>query len=160
MIIKIGIKTTEPELVAYRDVEFGENEASALATLNASISSKGVKPRDPSMVVYLDDMKKIECRKEVMIPLDKEIPGVPSKIFPRIRVGFILFADVVRPISYYYEQLLKHLEELKVKPKVGGMCTSIEAIYEPEQFGYGNMSLVDEDKSEVYETEVMIPIED
>jgi len=160
MIIKIGVKTTEPELVAYLEVNPEESETMALAKLNSLISSKGVKPRDPSMIVYIDEKENPGCRKEVMIPLNKEVKGIPSKVFPQLRAGFLVFADVERPITYYYDLLLKHLEERELKPKHYGICTSIEAIYEPEQFGYGNMSLVDEDKPEVYETEIIIPIED
>ena len=159
MIIKIGVKTTEPELVAYRVVKPDESEAVALAQLSAFVHEKGGKHLDPSMIVYLDPKDKPGCAKEVMIRLDKELSGVQSKIFPSMRMGFIVYTDAEKPSTHYYSELLKYLDTRGFKVKTKAICSSLEGIFEPEQFGYGNMSLVDEDKPEVYETEIDIPIE-
>ena len=159
MIIKIGVKTTEPELVAYRAVKPGDSEAVALAQLSALVHEKGGKHLDPSMIVYIDPKGKPECAKEVMVRLDRELPGVQSKIFPSMRMGFIVYSDPERPSDYYYAELIKYLDSRGLKIKTNAICNSLEGIFEPEQFSYGNMSLMDEDKPEQYETEIDIPIE-
>ena len=160
MIIKIGVKKTLPELVAYEEVGPGGNESLALAALGALITSKGAKRNDPGMIVYIDDRRAPSCRKEVMYPLTEEMPGIKSKTFPGIRTGFIVYKDVENPAEHYYTILLNYLERQGLKPMPGGACTSIEAIFEPDQFSFSDMDFIDEDKPEYYETEIMIPVED
>jgi effector-binding domain-containing protein len=160
MITKKGIKKTIPELVAYEEIQPGEDETTALARLTTIISSKGEKPRDPGMVMFVDDKNSPSCRKEVMIPVDRETPGLKTKIIPETRAGFLVFETSNNPIEYYYEELLKYIKAWGLKPKLNTFCTSIEAVFQPETFQYATMDFVEEDKPDTYEIEIIIPVED
>lgn len=160
MITKKGIKNVIPELVAYEEIQPGEDETTALAKITTLISSLGEKPKDPSMVMFIDDMMDPGCRKEVMIPVEKAVMGLKTKMIPATRAGFLVFQTSNNPIEYYYEELLKYIKERGLKPKINTFCTSIEAIFQPDTFSYATMDFVDEDKPDTYEIEIIIPVED
>ncbi|MBM3291116.1 hypothetical protein FJY84_00380 [Candidatus Bathyarchaeota archaeon] len=159
MITKIGIKNVLPELVAYEEIQPGEDETIALAKLTTLISTLGEKPKDPGMVMFIDNMMDPNCRKEVMVPIDRVVPGLKTKMTPATRAGFLVFQTSNNPIEYYYEELLKYIKEKGLKPKINTFCTSIEAIFQPDTFNYSTMDFVDEDKPDTYEIEIIIPIE-
>lgn len=159
MITKKGIKKVLPELVAYEEIQPEEDETAALARLTSLISSIGEKPRDPGMIMFLDDKNSPSCRKEVMIPVDKEAVGLKTKTIPATKAGFLVYQTSEKPAEYYYEELLKYIKAQGLKPKINTFCTSIEAIFQPETFEYATMDFVDEDKPDTYEIEIIIPVE-
>ncbi|MBN1683538.1 hypothetical protein JW865_08315 [Candidatus Bathyarchaeota archaeon] len=160
MITKIGIKKSLKELVAYEEVKKGENELIALARLTTVVESTGLKPRDPGMIMFLDDKDVHDCRKEVMMPIDRVVEGLKTKIIPEMRAGFLVFQRNNEPLEKYYEELLKYIKDQGLEPKVDSICTSIEAIFQPDTYSYTTMDFIDEDKQDIYEIEIIIPIED
>ncbi len=158
MIHHMGVRTTQPELVAYKTLEPDESEAVALAELNAELRRKGARPREPTMIVFLDPRDASDCRREVMIPVEGAVEGVRTKMLPSMKAGFIVYSGTEKPIDYYYETLLKHLEERGLTPS-GGVC-SIEVVYPPEQVGLSYGSFIDEDAQEQWKTEIIVPVED
>ncbi len=158
MIHHIGIKTIDPQLVSYRRLETGENEAEAFAKLNAEVLAKGARPKDPTMIIYYDPKEKNECRKEIVVPIDKQAKGLDTKLLPRIRAGFIVYSGTQYSTEYYYEQLRKHLAERGFKHLTDTAC-SIEAQYQPDQFNLSTGSFIDEDAQETWTTEILLPIE-
>jgi len=157
MILHIGVKTTHPELVAYRVLEPRESDTAALAELNAELRSRGAKPKEPTMIVFYDPKDDPDCKREVMIPVEKEVEGMPTKTLPQVRAGFIVYADTTRPIEHYYGVLERHLEERGLEP--GGEICSIEAIFPPNEYSFAVGDFVDEDAPEHWKTEIIIPVE-
>jgi effector-binding domain-containing protein len=158
MIHHMGVRTTQPELVAYKTLEPDESEAVALAELNSELRRKGARPREPTMIVFLDQRDAPSCRREVMIPVERKVEGVKTKTLPSMKAGFVVYSGTEKPIDYYYEILLKHIEERGLRPS-GSVC-SIEAVYPPEQMGLSYGSFIDEDAHEQWKTEIIIPVED
>ena len=157
MIDKIGVKTTIRELVAYRELKPGENEVAECAKLNGVLYKKDARPRDPSMVLFYDPKDAPECRREVLIPVEREVEGVDTKMMPEIKVAFLVFMGTYNPVSYYYEKLYDYIEEQGLKTS-SEMC-SIEAVYQPKEYGLSYGSFIDEDTPEHWRTEIMIPVE-
>lgn len=157
MIDKIGVKTTMRELVAYRVLKPGENEVTECARLNSELYKRGARPRDPTMVLYYDPKDEPGCRREVIIPIEKEVDGVDTKMMPEIKVAFLLFIGTSNPVEHYYETLYMYIEDNGMKPS-SSMC-SIEAVYQPDEYGLSYGSLIDEDTPEHWKTEIMIPVE-
>ncbi|OGD52738.1 hypothetical protein A3K81_05370 [Candidatus Bathyarchaeota archaeon RBG_13_60_20] len=157
MIDKIGVKTTIREMVAYRALKSGESEVVELARLNKELYEKGARPRDPTMVLFYDPKEEPECRREVLIPVDREVEGVATKMMPELKVAFLVFIGTSRPVESYYEELYRYIEERGLRP-ASGMC-SIEAVYQPAEYGLSYGSLIDEDAPEHWSTEIMIPVE-
>ncbi|MFC1804050.1 hypothetical protein ACFL0D_08840, partial [Thermoproteota archaeon] len=110
MIDKIGLKTTIKELVAYRILKPGENEVIECAKFSGELHKLGVRVRDPNMVLYYDPKDAPGCRREVLIPIEKEGEGVDSKMMPEINVAFLVFIGTDQPIEYYYEELYRYIE--------------------------------------------------
>jgi effector-binding domain-containing protein len=158
MIDKIGFKTTIKELVAYKTLKPGENEIVECAKLSGELHKLDAGPRDPNMVLFYDPKDEPGCRREVMIPIEKEVEGIDTKMKPEIKVAFLVFVGTDQPIEYYYEQLYKYIEEKGLKP-ASTMC-SIEAVYQPHDFNLSYGSFIDEDSAEAWHTEIMIPIEE
>jgi len=157
MIDKMGVKTTIRELVAYRELKPGENEVTECAMLNAVLYKKGAKPKDPAMVLYYDPKGEAGCRREVLIPVDREVEGVDTKMMPEIKVAFLVFIGTANPVEHYYGRLHEYIEAQGLKPS-SEMC-SIEAVYQPAEYGLSYGSFIDEDTSEHWRTEIMIPVE-
>jgi len=158
MIDKIGVKTTLKELVAYKILKQEENEVSECAKLRGLLHRLGAGPRDPSMVIYHDPKDSPGCRREIMIPIDKEIEGIDTKTAPVMKVAFLVFVGTDKPMEYYYKELTQYIEAQGLKP-AGSMC-SIEAVYQPDEFNLSYGSLIDEDAPEQWRTEIMIPVEE
>ena len=157
MIDKIGVKTTIRELVAYKTLEPEENEMVECAKLNRTLYEKGVRPRDPTMVLFYDPKDEAGCRREVLIPVDKEVEGIDTKIMPEIKVAFLVFIGAGKPVEHYYGELYRYIEERGLRPSTE-MC-SIEAVYQPAEYGLSYGSLIDEDTPEHWSTEIMIPVQ-
>ncbi|MBN2335587.1 hypothetical protein JXL21_08505 [Candidatus Bathyarchaeota archaeon] len=157
MIDKIGVKTTIRELVAYRELKPGENEVAECARLNSELYKKGARPKDPTMVLYYDPKDEPGCRREVLIPVEKGVEGVDTKMMPEIRVAFLLFIGTSNPLEHYYETLHRYIEDNGMKPS--SSMYSIEAVYQPDEYGLSYGSLIDEDTPEHWKTEIMIPVE-
>lgn len=158
MIVKIGVKTLYDQLVAYRELKPGESESEAFAKLNAEAHEKGVKVSDPTMIIYYDPKEATACRREVLVPVNRDTPGLKTKKLPPLRAGFIVYSGVSHPAEYYYGELMKHLAERGLKPITSNFC-SMEAIYQPDTFGLSSGSFIDEDAQEVWTTEILVPIE-
>jgi effector-binding domain-containing protein len=158
MIVKIGVKTLANQLVAYRELKPGENEAEAFAKLNAEAHEKGAKVSDPTMIIYYDPKDTEGCRREVLVPVDKDAPNLKTKKLPEIRAGFIVYSGTTHSPEHYYEELQKHLQQRGLKPVTHHFC-HMEAVYQPDTFGLSTGSLIDEDAQEVWTTEILIPIE-
>ena len=158
MIDKIGLKTTIKELVAYKTLKPGENEIVECAKLSGELHKLDAKPSDPNMVLFYDPKDDPGCRREVIIPIEKEVEGIETKMMPEIKVAFLVFVGTDQPIEYYYEQLYKYIEDQGLKP-ASSMC-SIEAVYQPHDFNLSYGSFIDEDSAEAWHTEIMIPVEE
>jgi effector-binding domain-containing protein len=158
MIVKIGVKTLTPELVAYYELKPGEKEVETLALLNAEAHEKGARPKDPTIIVYKDPKGTKGCRIEVQVPIDKEVPGLNTKVLPEMRAGFIVFSGTRYPIEHYYEELRKYIKERGLTPTSNSLC-SMEAVYQPDTYGLSTGSFIDEDAQEHWTTEILIPIE-
>jgi len=158
MIVKIGVKTLTDQLVAYRELNSGEDEAEAFAKLNAEAQEKGVKVSDPTMIIYYDPKDVKGCRREVLVPVDREVQGLKTRKLPPLRAGFIVYSGTTHPVEYYYEELKKHLDARGMKPATGSFC-SMEAVYQPDTYGLSSGSFIDEDVQENWTTEILVPIE-
>jgi effector-binding domain-containing protein len=158
MIVKIGIKTLINQLVTYRELKPGESETEAFAKLNSEAHEKGARVNDPTMIIYYDPKNTEDCRREVLVPIDKDVQGLRTKKLPEIRAGFIVYSGASHPVEHYYKELLKHLEERGLKPDTKNFC-SMEAVYQPDTFGLSTGSFIDEDAQEVWTTEILLPLE-
>ena len=156
MIDKIGLKTTMKELVAYKTLKPGENEVVECAKLSGELHRLGARVRDPNIVLFYDPKDTHECRREVLIPIEKDVEGVESKTLPEMKVAFLVFIGTDRPIEYYYDELYKYIETQGLRP-VTDMC-SFEAVYQPDEFNLSYGSFIDEDNAEHWKTEIMIPV--
>jgi len=156
MIDKIGVKTTIRELVAYKTLKSGESEIVEVAKLNRELYEKGARPKDPTMVMFYDPKDEPGCRREVIIPIDRKVEGVDTKMMPEIKVAFLVFIGTSRPVESYYEELYRYIEERGLKP-ASDMC-SVEAVYQPAEYGLSYGSFIDEDTPEHWLTEIMIPV--
>ncbi len=158
MIDKIGLKTTIKELVAYKTLKPGENEIVECAKLSGELHKLDARPSDPNMILFYDPKDEPGCRREVIIPIEREVEGIETKMMPEIKVAFLVFVGTHQPIEYYYEQLYKYIEDQGLKP-ASTMC-SIEAVYQPHDFNLSYGSFIDEDSAEAWHTEIMIPVEE
>ncbi len=158
MIDKIGVKTTIRELVAYRMLKPWEDEVVECAKLNSELYMKGARPKDPTMVLFYDTKGEPECRREVMIPVDRDVEGVDTKMMPEIKMAFLVFIGTMNPVEHYYEKLYEYIEEQGLKP--GSEMCSVEAVYQPDEYGLSYGSFIDEDTPEHWRTEIMIPVEE
>jgi len=116
MIDKIGLKTTLRELVAYKILEPNENEVIECARLSGELHKRGIRSGDPNMILYYDPKDDPGCRREVLIPVDKEIKGIKTKMMPEMKVAFIVFIGTDKPMEYYYEELYKYIDSEDLKP--------------------------------------------
>ena len=155
MIDKIGIKTTVPELVAYKELPPGADDIIECAKFSGEVHKAGARPHDPTMVFYYGSKDDPGCKKEIMIPIDAEVEGLDTKMMPEIKVGFIVFSGTHNPVEYYYEKLSEHIKELGYT--VQNTCT-IEATFQPDEFNLSYGSFIDEDNPETWKTELMIQV--
>ena len=158
MIDKIGLKTTIKELVAYKKIEPGQNDVVECAKMSGELHKLGIRTGDPNMVLYYDPKEDPGCRREVLIPVDKEVEGIATKMMPEMKVAFLVFIGTTHSIEHHYEELYKYIASVGLKPATG-MC-SLEAVYQPDEFNLSYGSFIDEDNSEHWRTEIMIPVEE
>jgi effector-binding domain-containing protein len=158
MIEKIGLKTTIKELVVYKVLKLGENETVECAQLSRKLREAGAKLKEPTMVLFHDDRNYNNCKKEVMIPVEKEVEGFDTKINEEIKVAFLVFKGTDKPIGYYYDKLYDYIEEQGLEPAT--VFCSIEAVYQPYEYGLSYGSFIDEDTPEYWSTEIMIPVKE
>ena len=158
MINKIGLKTTIKELVAYKILKPRESEIVESAKFSGELHRLGAQPRDPNIVLYYDPKDVPECRREILIPIERIVDGVNVKMMPEMKVAFLVFIGTDKPVSYYYEELYKYIESQELEPATG-IC-SFEAIFQPDEFNLSYGSLIDEDNPEYWFTEIMIPVKE
>jgi effector-binding domain-containing protein len=156
MIDKIGIKTTVKERVAYKELPPGANDIVESARFSGELHKAGARPRDPTMVFFYGSKDDPSCKKEVMIPIDKEVDGLDTKMMPEIKVGFIVFSGTYNPVEYYYEKLEEHIKEHGYSST--NTCT-IEATFQPDEYNLVFGDFIDEDSPETWKTELMIQVE-
>jgi effector-binding domain-containing protein len=158
MIDKIGLKTTIRELVAYRELGPKDEEVAECARLASQLREAGANPKEPTMILFLDDKDDPKCRKEVMIPIEKEVEGFGTKVKEEVKVAFLLFKGTDQSLEHYYGKLYEFIEENGLTPTTR-FC-SIEAVYQPHEYGLSYGSFIDEDAPEHWSTEIMIPVEE
>jgi hypothetical protein len=129
----MGIRTTDPIDVAYRELEPGEEEATAVSQILGVLLGQypyDVDKYDHSMVVHYDPPDATNPRRELMIPIYGPVVGVETKTFPSVRGAFLVYKDTDTSQEEYYELLRKHIEEGGLDSS--GEIHSIEIMYVPE----------------------------
>ena len=129
----MGIRTTDPVEVAYRELEPGEEEATAVSQLLGVLLGQypyDVDKYDHSMVIQYDPLGATNARRELMIPIYCPVVGVETKTFPSVRGAFLVFKDTDTSQEEYYEILRKYIEEGGFE--ASGEIHSIEIMYVPE----------------------------
>jgi len=157
MILHIGVKDLDSQLVAYKILKPGESETLGIVELNSQLRKMGIKVREPTMIIYYDPKEDPNCRREVVIGIDREVEGVNTKRLPEIKAAFIVFAGGDRSSDYFYNELVKYVESIGLK--TSNSFYGIEAIWPPEQYELSNGSFIDEDSQEIWKTEILIPLE-
>ena len=148
MILHMGIRTTDPIEVAYRELEPGETEASAISQLLGILIGQNpfdVDKYDHSMVVHYDPPDATDARRELMIPIYGPVTGLETKTFPSVRGAFLVYKDTDTSQEEYYEILRNHIEEENLKSS--NEIHSIEIMYVPEDLD-----------SQDFTIEIMIPL--
>ncbi len=148
MILHMGIRTTDPIEVAYRELEPREAEASAISQLLGVLIGQNpydVDKYDHSMVVHFDPPDATDARRELMIPIYSPVVGLGTKTFPSVRGAFLVYKDTDTSQEEYYEVLRKYIEEggLEASDEIH----SIEIMYVPEDLD-----------SQDFTIELMIPL--
>ena len=156
MIDKIGIKTTIPELVAYKELPVGADDVIESAKFSGELHKAGARPHDPTMVFYYGSKDDPGCKKEVMIPIAVAAEGLNTKMLPEIKVAFIVYSGTYNPEEHYIEKLMEFIEAEGYKPLE--TCT-IEANFQPDEFNLSYGSFIDEDNPETWKNEIMVQIE-
>ena len=156
MIDKIGIKTTIPDLVAYRELAPGADDIIECAKFSGEVHKAGARTKDPTMVFYYGSKDDPSCKKEVMIPIEKEVEGLDTKMMPKIKVGFIVYSGTYNPEEHYMEKLMEYIE---AQGYTAQKSCIIEATFQPDEFNLSYGSFIDEDNPETWKTEIMVQIE-
>jgi len=145
MILHMGVRTTEPTLVAHTAIWEGEDEASALARLLSAINRKGAETAGPSMIVFHGPPSAPNPRREVLGAVAYEVEDVPTMTLPPARVAFLVFTGADSERGAHYRRLRRYVEERGLEPSP--RVHRIEALYAPSD--------PDEDD---WRTEIMIPL--
>ena len=148
MILHMGIRTTDPIDVAYRELEPGEAEAPAISQLLGVLIGQNpydVDKYDHSMVVHYDPPDATDARRVLMIPIYGPVVGLETKTFPSVRGAFLVYKGTDTSQEEYYEVLRKYIEEggLEASDEIH----SIEIMYVPEDLD-----------SQDFTIELMIPL--
>lgn len=133
MILHMGTRTTEPVKVYYKTLEPEESEASAVTELLAEIQSRQGYQNlryDHSMLVYYDPPVTPNRRRELLIPLSGDVQEVKTKVFPAMRMAFLVFDGAETSVDIYYQRLKDYMEQAELEPT--GDIYSIEIMYIPE----------------------------
>lgn len=158
MLLKIGVRTIVEKLVAYKVLESGEYELIESAKLERLLHEAHASPEDPVMIVYYDPKEVPNGRREIWIPIQKQVNGIDTKSVGPIKAGFLVMGGTDHTVEYYYNVLYKQIEEWGLKPDT--KIYSIEGTYQPEQFDMSYGDFVDEDASEHWTTEILIPVKE
>jgi len=148
VILHMGIRTTDPIEVAYRELEPGEAEAPAISQLLGVLIGQSpfdVDKYDHAMVVHYDPPDTTDARRVLMIPIYGPVVGLETKTFPSVRGAFLVYKDTDTSQEEYYEVLRKYIEEggLEASDEIH----SIEIMYVPEDLD-----------SQDFTIELMIPL--
>jgi effector-binding domain-containing protein len=146
----MGIRTTDPIEVVYRELEPGEAEAPAISQLLGVLIGQNpydVDKYDHSIVVHYDPPDTTDARRELMIPINGPVVGLKTKTFPSVRGAFLVYKDTDTSQEEYYKVLLKYIEE--EGHKASDETHSIEIMYVPEDLD-----------SQDFTIELMIPLAD
>ena len=149
MILHMGIRTTDPIEVAYRELRREETEASAISQLLGVLIRQNpfdVDKYDHSMVVLYDPPIAADARRELMIPIYSPVVGLETKTFPSVRGAFLVYKGTDKSQEEYYEILRNHIKERGLK--VSDEIHSIEIMYVPEDLD-----------SQDFTIEIMIPLD-
>jgi effector-binding domain-containing protein len=158
MIEKIGVKTTSEELVAYMELNPGENELIKSGILNKQLREMHARIGDPQMVIYYGSKDDPDVRREVAVPVEHEVEGIKTKVMPSVKVAFLVYIGTDKPVNYYVETLMKYIEDEGYK--LGDAFHCIEAVFQPDEFNLSYGSFVDEDAPEYWRNEIMIPVKE
>jgi hypothetical protein len=129
----MGIRTTDPVEVAYRELEPGEEEATAVSHLLGVLLGQypyDVDKYDHSMVVHYDPPDAKNPRRELMIPIYGPVVGIETKTFPSVRGAFLVYKDTDTSQEEYYKLLRKQIAEDSLE--LSADIHSIEIMYVPE----------------------------
>ncbi len=148
MILHMGVRTTEPVRVAYKELSPDEDEAPAVTELLSVLIRQnpyqyGV--YDHSMVVHYDPPRTPNGRRELMIPVSRPVAEVETKEFPSMRGVFLVFKGTDKTMEEYYDYLREYIEQSGLV--ASDEVHSVEIMYVPES--------VDEQD---YTMEIMIPL--
>jgi hypothetical protein len=144
----MGIRTTDPIEVVYRELEPGEPEAPAISQLLGVLIGQNpydVDKYDHSMVVQYYSPDAADSRRELMIPIYGPVVGLETKTFPSVRGAFLVYKDTDKSQEEYYEVLRKYIEE--EDHKASDEIHNIEIMYVPEDLD-----------SQDFTIELMIPL--
>ena len=148
MILYMGVRTTDAIKVACRSLAPREDEASAILEFLGTLSRRGGfnhRMYDHSIIVYYDPPGISNRSRELLIPLSHEVGGVGTKVFPSVRVAFLVFKHTDTSLEEYYEHLRSYMEQSGLE--AAGDIYSIEIMYIPE-----DLDMLD------YTMEIMIPL--
>lgn len=142
MILHYGVRTTEPDLMVYKPLEPDENEATVIAGLLREIRApRDVRnPRfDHSIVTYYDPPDVEDRRREVLIPVAREVEGLLTRTLPSMKVAFLVFKGAEYPVELYYQRLQEYIdaENLHVSDDV----YSYEVMYVPDDADHVDYTL-------------------
>lgn len=158
MILHQGIKTLNENLVAYKNVENKEKISVDIANLNKKLYEKKLSEYGPTMIFFYGPKDNPNSKVEIIVPIEKKLNDIKTKIIKKIKAAFIVFVGTNHPTEYYYKKLENHIKSLDLERDY--RFHSIEVIYPPKQYAFSYGSLIDEDASERWRTEIMIPIKD
>ncbi len=148
MILHMGIRTTDPIEVAYRELKPGEPEAPAISQLLGVLIGQNpfdVDKYDHSIVVHYDPPDTKDARRVLMIPIYGPVAGLETKTFPSVRGAFLVYKDTDTSQEEYYDILRNHIEEGSLK--ASEEIHSIEIMYVPEDLDFQDFTI-----------EIMIPL--
>ncbi len=129
----MGIRTTDPVEVVYRELKSDEEEASIISELLGKLINLNplyMDKYDHSIVVHYDPPSSSNSRRELMIPVYGTLKGFNTKTFPSIRSAFLVFKDTDKTQEEYYDLLWRYIREEGLEPSKE--IHSIEIMYVPE----------------------------
>jgi effector-binding domain-containing protein len=144
MILNIGVRTTDPMLVAHREMGERENDAVAMAGFLTELTRKGARLTDTTIFVYHEPSRNGQ-KRELLVPVASEVEGVETKTLQPMKVAFIVFTGAGNRLEEHYGRLMEYVRHNHLKPVEG--IQRIEVHYAPE----------DMDESD-WTMEIMIPL--
>ena len=148
MILHMGVRTTQPALVAFRTLLSDEEEASAVAELLSVLTRQNPYQYDMfdhSIIVHYDPPSAPNRHRELLIAVGRPVAGAETRQLPSMRGAFLVFKGTDRTMEEYYEHLREYMRQSGLV--ASDEIYSIEIMYLPES--------VDEQD---YTMEIMIPL--